>query len=603
MTAHLDDPGTLVELFARTVRSHPNRPAVSDDHDRLTYAQLDRRSDGIARALLARGLRKEDRVAVYLGRGVDVFVAILAVLKAGGAYVAIDSRYPDARREAMIHDSGAAIVISGAGWREKLGVKEVAVLDVQKDSAPQAGSWPGAPPAAGDLACVLFTSGSSGTPKAIMLEHRNLIYLACNPTLVQLEPSDRFGQVSSLSFDAFHIETWCSFARGAEVAVLPTMAELVAYDLKRELRRRRITAMLVPTMAVNHVVHEDRDAFASLRIIYTGGEVLQPGAARALRSAGQFFNLYGPTEISTACTAYRIAQLGEDADSVPIGTDFDGAAVHVLDWAWNEVPQGKVGEMHVGGRGVARGYLGQPALTASHFLPDPFGSRGSRMYATGDLARRGADRQLDFCGRVDDQVKIRGYRVEPREVERTLLRHPGVRDAAVVVVGETNRSLVAMVVPHKQLTARELRAHAAGVLPDYMVPSLFLIVPEVPGNDHGKRELSGLRQVAAMHLGRESRRLEPQDELDSYLAGMWEQLLGIEWIASSDDFFALGGNSMLAFRAHMRIERDLGVRVEVAEIFELSQLDRITSLVRERTLAGPNRAPRGIPARSGADRR
>ena len=147
------------------------------------------------------------------------------------------------------------------------------------------------------------------------------------------------------------------------------------------------------------------------------------------------------------------------------------------------------------------------------------------------------------------------------------------------------------------------RAYAAGVLPDYMVPSLFLIVPEVPGNDHGKRELSGLRQVAAMHLGREGRRLEPQDELDSYLAGMWEQLLGIEWIASSDDFFALGGNSMLAFRAHMRIERDLGVRVEVAEIFELSQLDRITSLVRERTLAGTNRAPRGMPAPSGADRR
>src|SRR5439155_170905 len=163
-------------------------------------------------------------------------------------------------------------------------------------SAPQAGPWPGASPAAGDLACVLFTSGSSGTPKAIMLEHRNLIYLARNPTLVQLEPSDRFGQVSSLSFDAFHIETWCSFARGAEV--------------------------------------------------------------------------------------------------------------HVLDRAGNEVPQGEVGEMHVGGRGVARGYLGQPALTASHFLPDPFGSRGSRMYATGDLARRGADRQLDFCGRVDDQVKI-----------------------------------------------------------------------------------------------------------------------------------------------------------------------------------------------------
>jgi hypothetical protein len=259
--------------------------------------------------------------------------------------------------------------------------------------------------------------------------------------------------------------------------------------------------------------------------------------------------------------------------------------------------------MHVGGRGVARGYLGQPALTASRFLPDPFGSPGGRMYATGDLGRRRSDGQLDFCGRADDQVKIRGYRVEPREVERTLLRNPGVRDVAVMVVGATNRSLVAMVVPQHALTAQDVRAYAAEVLPDYMVPSLFLIVPEIPGNDHGKRDLTGLRQVAAVHLDRESRRLVPQDELETYLARMWEQLLGIEWIAASDDFFALGGNSMLAFRAHMRIERDLGVRVEVAEIFELSQLDQITNVVRERTLAGPNRASRDFPARLDVDRR
>ena len=300
---------------------------------------------------------------------------------------------------------------------------------------------PANPLTAGDLACVLFTSGSSGVPKAIMLDHHNLVHLARNKVLASVGPADRVGQVASLSFDTFHVESWCSFAHGAEVVVLPTMPDLIADDLQRGLRRRRITVLVAPTMAVNHVVHEDRDAFSSLRVLYTGGDVLQPAAARTLLSGsftGEFYNLYGPTEGTTCCTSHRITEVADDCGTIPIGVELDGAAVYIMDDAQRALPDGTIGELYIGGEGVTVGYLGQPAMTAERFRPDPFGAPGSRMYATGDRAWRRDDGVIEFGGRIDDQVKIRGYRVEPREAEQVIAKHPAVRDAAVIVAGEAH---------------------------------------------------------------------------------------------------------------------------------------------------------------------
>ncbi|WP_173161093.1 amino acid adenylation domain-containing protein [Phytohabitans suffuscus] len=579
---------TLLDLFRRSVARGGDRPAVSDDRRGLTYAELNAASSALTRWLREDGVRPGDHVVIYLERGVDVLIAMLAILKAGAAYVPVDVRYPDARRDVMVRTSRCTAIVSSpdrAAAMAAVGPKVLAWTGDAGIDAPLAAesSDPARP---GDAACVLFTSGSSGRPKAVVLEHRNLVAFARNAAQPGLAPDDRTAQVSSVSWDPFHFETWCTLAAGAEVVVLPAIADLVAADLREQLRRHRITVMVAPTMVVNHVVREDRDAFSPLRLLITGGDVILPAACRELLSGtftGRFINMYGPTETTTACTAYPVTEVAPDADSVPIGSPLADTAVYLLDGGLDEVAEGEAGEIHVGGLGVARGYLDQPALTAQRFLPDPFAPAGGRMYATGDRARWHEDGSLEFLGRTDDQVKIRGYRVEPREVERIVSRHPRVREVAVAVVGDDHdRRLVALVVVHNRVTPKSLREYVAGALPDFMVPAAFVEVPEIPANDNGKRDLQRLADFARHHLRRGENRVAPADDVEHYLATLWEELLAVEWIGATDDFFALGGNSLLAFRAQRRIRGDLLVDLDVREIIGTSELRALARLIHRR---------------------
>lgn len=588
--------GTLTDLFADSVARWPDRPAVSDERHRLSYAELDARTGQLAGTLAARGITGADHVAFYLDRGVDVLVAMLAIVRAGAAYVPVDTRYPDTRRDLMVTDSRARLLLTSADLADRVSALPVPVLELataadhdetagDRDEAAAGGEAAG-PVDPDGAAAVLFTSGSSGRPKGIVLSHRNLVHFARNQALPALRPDDRVGHVSSVSFDAFHFETWCALAAGAEIVVLPTMPDLIHRDIRRELRRRRITAMLVPTMAFNHVVREDRDAFSGLRVLHTGGDVISPAACRDLLEGGfggTFVNLYGPTEGTTACTAHRVTAAEFGADSVPIGRELAGVACYVLDGQLRPVPAGEVGELYIAGDGVAQGYLGQPGLTARRFLPDPFGDPDGRMYATGDLARRRADGVLEYVGRVDEQVKIRGYRVEPREIERMLGRHREVRETAVLVTGEgADQHLVALVVSDSRVSPKQLRDYAAETLPDFMVPSAFVLVPEIPANDHGKRDLDQLRQLAADQLRRGERRVAPRDDVERYLAELWEDLLAVELINANDDFFLLGGNSLLAFRVQRRVSRELGVPLEAKDVLANSELQGLASLIRQR---------------------
>lgn len=603
MNKHLidDDPRDLVSLFERALRRDPDHVAVSDDERALTFAELGLLSDRLASKLSARGVARGDGVAICIRRGVDVLVAMLGILKIGAAYVAIDRRLPIQRCNLMVRNSGSRLVLTD-GTGTDLSVREdVSLLGWNSASDPPSVP-PQRPPITGaDLACVMFTSGSSGTPKAIMVEHRSLVALARNASLPAIEPDDRFGQVASLSFDTFHIETWCALDAGAEVVVLPTMPELINGDVHRELRRRRVSVLLAPTMAVNHVVHEDREAFSSLRILQTGGDVLQPSACAALFSGGfkgELWNLYGPTETTTASTCHQVTVVDSVAASVPIGRDLHGEQVLVVDPDLNQVAVGGVGELCIGGDGVTRGYLGAPAQTAERFLPHPGGDFGGRMYRTGDRVRRRPDGVIEFLGRVDEQVKIRGYRVEPREAEHVIGQHPAVRDAAVIVVGDAHdKRLVALVVMADDTPPSQLRSDVGRSLPDYLVPSAFLAVPEIPGTDHGKRDLDRLRTMAEAQVRRQSRRVEPRDEIEVYLVRLWEQILRVEWISRTDDFFALGGNSLLAFRSRRRIARDLGVAVEVPEIMEARELGQLAAMIRARrsTSAKPQPDPTAQP--------
>ncbi|WP_329015247.1 non-ribosomal peptide synthetase [Streptomyces sp. NBC_01601] len=559
-----DAPLSLLDLFARTVTRHPDRRAVSDRDTVLTYRELDRRADAVAALLAAWGIGPGDRVGLCTGRSVDVFTAILGVLKAGAAYVAVDDRYPDSRRDLMLTVSGAAAVLTSEERAPRLAGLGIPLvpLPAAYGTAPAAA----ARPAPADAASVLFTSGSTGTPKAIVLEHRNLVAFALNGALVPLTAEDRVGQISSLSFDLFHYEIWNTFAAGAEVVVLPPVPELLEAGFRAELTRLEVTAMLVPTMVVNHVATEHPDAFAPLRILQVAGDVILPAACRNILGAGftgSLHNLYGPAESTTACTAHRVTARDADGDAIPIGRPLDGVTAHVFTDGRPAAP-GETGELLIGGTQLARGYLDAPELTAERFVQDPHGTGIGRVYRTGDLVRLREDGVLDYVGRADDQCKIRGFRVELGEVERLMRTLPGVRDAVVVSEGEgTDRMLVAFVAGDGPLEETAVREAAEKELPFFMVPGSLVILPEIPANHHGKRDVAALLGLLA------ERRRARADEVpaaaltttERYLTGLWAELLAEPEIGRTDHFFERGGNSLLAFRMKMRIARDLGADI------------------------------------------
>ncbi|TMR90119.1 non-ribosomal peptide synthetase [Nonomuraea basaltis] len=572
---------SLIDLFTETVARCGQLPAVTDRSATLTFAQLDELSDAVAAWLSAHGVDPGDAVAFQIDRRAGLFAVLLGILKAGAAYVAVDPRYPRARRDAMIASARVkALVIEESA--DDLGDPGTTVLRFGAEPAPEgAGEAPASRPDAGDLACILFTSGSSGEPKAVALEHGNLVFFAENPSLPALGSHDRVGHVSNVSFDAFHYETWCAFAAGAEIVILEPLPVLLNQDIRRALRRHRITVMLVPSMALNHVVREDREAFNDLRVLCTGGDVVLSETCAQLSEGGfrgEFWNLYGPTEATTACVGHRVTEEDGRSDSVPIGRPFEGVSVRILDESGAELPPGEIGVLHVGGPGVARGYL-----DAGPGGPFTSGEEDEdRCYATGDRVCRREDGILEFHGRADSQVKIRGYRVEPAEVERTLTGCEGVHAAAVVPVGMgQDRLLAAVVVADATVRPQALRGYAAAELPEFMVPAVVVRVDALPISEHGKRDADAIAALAATAARRSAARVPPGDDVERYLADLWEDLLLVEGPGVEDDFFALGGNSLLAFRMMRRLKDRFGVTLDARTILGQSTLGGLAALVRD----------------------
>jgi acyl-coenzyme A synthetase/AMP-(fatty) acid ligase len=398
-------------------------------------------------------------------------------------------------------------------------------------------------------------------------------------------------QSSNLSFDTFTFELWRSIAGGAQVVVMPPIADLIGADLMRQLRRHRITAMLAPAIALNHLARHDREAFASLRVLCSGGDVLLADTCRELRAggfAGELFNLYGPTEATVACSAHAIGEVSTRDTRIPIGKPLASTRLYVLDERLSPVPAGEVGELYVGGAGVGRGYLDQPAYTAQRFVADPFAGDGSRMYATGDRVLANPDGALEYLGRADSQVKVSGHRVEPIEVERALYQHPEVREVAVAGVGEPGElRLVAFVIgAAEELAPSRLRAFLTERLPAPYVPSEFIVLEAMPLDAHGKRDWAGLREVASDRSKRRQPYEPPRTDTERYLVQLMEELLRVETIGVHDDFFGLGGHSLLAARGRMRIQRDLKTSLPPQALFENSVVKDLAALIdRARTTA------------------
>ena len=590
MTASAHQPATIPELLAATVRRHGDQPAVADDQVRLSYAELAERVAAVAAELIGRGVRPEDRVGVHLRRGVGAVVTVLGVLSAGAAYVPIDVSYPRRRRDQMVHAGHLRLLLTDPGRGQRLAHLPLEVHELDWQTLPPSAAGPSVidPKSA---ASVLFTSGSTGEPKGVVLEHRQLVAFASDPAIPAVGPGDRMAQSSSLSFDTFTFELMRSVAGGAQVVVLPSMSELIGADLMRQLRRHRITAMLAPAIALNHLARHDREAFASLRVLCSGGDVLLAETVRELRAggfAGELLNLYGPTEATVACSGYEIPDLPADCARVPIGHPLASARLYVLDDRLAPVSDGQTGELYVGGAGVGRGYLEQPGLTARQFPADPFAADGTRMYATGDKVRTGPGGALEYLGRVDSQVKISGHRVEPAEVERALYQHPEVSEVAVTGVGEAGElRLVAFVIPAGDgFAPAKLRAFLAERLPAPYVPAEFIVLDAMPLDAHGKRDWAQLRDAATERANRRRAFEAPGTDTERYLVQLWEELLRVEGIGVHDDFFGLGGHSLLAARGRMRIRRDLGASLAPQAVFENSVVRDLAEVIDQTRPAG-----------------
>ncbi|MGQ0842215.1 amino acid adenylation domain-containing protein [Actinokineospora sp.] len=545
--------GTLVDAFEAHVDATPDAVAVIFDGVSLSYAELDARAAVVARQVLARGVRPDDIVAVAVPRSFELVAALLGVLKAGAAYLPIDLDYPPARQAFMLADSGARLVVTVPGLTVGGDLERIVVgrtADVSDQDGPHA--------TVDNAAYLIYTSGSTGTPKGVVVTHRAIVnQLAWMTGHFGSNPGDRALHKASTSFDVSVWELFWALSEGATVVIAKPDGHRDPRYLARLIAEQRVTVVeFVPSMLAAFLdAVEEPGWAASLRTVFSGGEALTGDlAARWAAATGvPLHNLYGPTEAAVGVSAY--AYSGAPAPTVPIGSPVWHTRLHVLDTALRPVPVGVPGELYIAGVQLARGYHGRPAPTAERFVADPV--TGGRMYRTGDLVSRAADGALTYLGRTDQQVKIRGNRVELGEVEARLAGLAGVARVAVTVRADR---LVAYVVGASGHTPSGLRAAATAVLPSAMVPSVFVVLDSFPLLPNGKLDRSALPEPTVAVVTREATGHE------SVLCGVFAEVLGLPTVAPDDDFFMLGGDSILSITVSSRA-RKAGLDLSPRDVF------------------------------------
>ncbi|MBT2491914.1 amino acid adenylation domain-containing protein [Streptomyces sp. ISL-96] len=594
------DPRTVHQAFEEQVRRTPDAVAVSHQGTRLTYAELNARANRVAHLLRARGIGPQTLVGVCLERGVELVPALLGVLKAGGAYVPLDPSYPADRLAYIAADAAAPVVVTehaASGVLEGRYEGELIVLDDPRfaaELAAQPDSDPEPLGSADDLIYVIHTSGSTGKPKGVCLSHANVLRLfTVTEDQFHFGPADVWTLFHSYAFDFSVWELWGALLYGGRLVVVPQSVTRSPDDFIGLLADEGVTVLNQTPSAFRSLAGAARDGdprieSLALRTVVFGGERLEvgelaPWTDRLGLDAPELVNMYGITETTVHVTHHRLdaADLAAPLRS-PVGGPLGDLRTVLLDRNGRLVPLGVPGEIHVGGPGVARGYLGRPGLTAERFVPDPYGDEpGARLYRAGDLARRLPDGSLDFLGRIDDQVKIRGFRIELGEISAALGSHPQVRDAVVVVREDLpgEKQLVGYFVPAggPAPSLSELREHLAASLPAYMVPAAYVPIERIPLNANGKLNRRVLPAPAEAALASDATYVAPRDETERRIAEIWQEVLGVERIGVHDGFFDLGGDSIRAVPLVGAL-RAAGFDIGVREVFEYRTVARTAEL-------------------------
>ncbi|MEW2493515.1 amino acid adenylation domain-containing protein [Streptomyces nodosus] len=564
-------PRTLPELFAERVARAPGDPAVVFEDTTLSYAELDRRADRLAHHLVSAGVRPEQYVALALPRSADLAVAVLAVHKAGAAYLPVDPDYPAERIAQMLDDARPAVVLTTTAVAAVLpaGDRSLLMLDDPATAARIAAAPDDRAPTSGltvdHPAYLIYTSGSTGRPKGVVVTHRGIASLvAAQRERFEVGPGSRVLQFASLSFDAAFWELVMGLLTGAALVLAPAERLRPGQPLADLVAEQRVTHATIPPAALAVL---DRDALPEGITLVVAGEATAPELVGRWSPGRRMINAYGPSE-TTVCATMSAPLAGEVVP--PIGGPITGARVYLLDSALRPVLPGVPGELYVSGAGLARGYLGRPALTAGRFVANPFEGPGARMYRTGDIATWDQEGRLVFGGRADSQVKLHGFRIEPGEIESVLTAQDGIAQAAVIVREDRpgDHRLVAYLVPEAGAAApgvAGVRTAVSDVLPSHMVPAAFMVLDELPVTPNGKLDKRALPapDFSGVASGRTPR--TPQEEI---LCGLFAEILGASVVGIDDSFFELGGHSLLATRLVTRIRSVFGVRLSLRSLFE-----------------------------------
>ena len=578
-------------LFEEQVARRGDATALVYLGQEISYLELDQRAQRLAHYLRALGVGTETIVALLMPRNIEMVVALLAVLKAGGAYLCLDTEYPRHRLAFMLEDSGARIVLTEQSLVERLPLEidaRVVSLDRERDHIAEQETGPiESDVNAEHLAYVIYTSGSTGAPKGTGVPHRNIIGYIRGVSYAVFDEQQTFLQHSSISWDALTLELWTPLVQGGR-CVLYENRILMPSELQRLVQENGINTLFLSSALFNNVVDTMPEALAGVPQLLIGGEAVSVAHVRKAMTRWprmKIVNCYGPSECGVISSCYAINEIPDEHQrSIPIGRPVGDRKVYLLDQRLQRTAIGMSGEICVGGPAVARGYLRRPELTAERFVPDPFNKEaGGRLYRTGDLARYLADGNLEFLGRVDQQVKVRGFRIELDEISAMLNRHPGVSKNVVIAREDEpgNKRLVGYVVATGgvELKASELRDYLRHELPEYMVPSAIVLLPDLPLNEHGKLDYKALPSPEQMPRLLDETYVAPRNEIEQKIAELWQRLLQVEKVGVNDSFFDLGGHSLLLAGMFRELRQMYDTELSVIDLFRYPTISMLAEHV------------------------
>jgi amino acid adenylation domain-containing protein len=582
----------IAELVSHAARLTPDALAITDGQQKLSYQELNQQANRLAHYLQALDVQRNVPVGLYVERSLEMVIGLLGILKAGGAYVPLDPMYPPERVSFMLKDACAPVVVTKQHLLQHFDAHalQVLCLDAEEEQlSQQASDEPESLSSGDDLAYIIYTSGSTGGPKGVQITHNNLLNLVFwHQRAFSVTAYDRATQVASPAFDATGWELWPYLTAGASVHFPNEETRITPALLRDWLVEQRITITFQPTALAESLIALEWPIQASLRYLLTGADTLHRYPPANLPFT--FVNNYGPTEATVVATSGPVLPADQPEMPPTIGQPIDHVRIYILDEQFHQVPTGTTGELFIGGKGVARGYLNRPDLTEERFLPNPFSDQpDARMYRTGDLARILPDGQIAFVGRADYQIKLRGYRIEPNEIAAVLNEHEAILASCVMarddITGEKQLVAYIALVPGAQVTAAALHSVLKTRLPDYMIPSAYVLLDTLPITANGKVDRLALPAPDASNTLRDDITALPGTPTEIRLAAIVAQLLHLAQVGIDENFFMLGGHSLLGTQLIAQIAATFGVSLSLRMLFNAPTVRELAAEIERSILA------------------